>query len=265
MCHPNYWDSLVVSIFQKKAMEHTISGMFNLVFWQKERLTAFGFGVLFCLLLLLFWCFGFPPCPPKVLFFWCIFQSQHRSKSATEEKWKDFPLTFAYLGHIPNIHPLYGLYAECLWFRAVNLLLLLEWSAQCWHHNVPCRYTALELACAIQEQLWDLRPRSLWEGLLWPRKPNNIAVISMGFFLFVFFFPDFLTMRLKPLQRILFLLIVLLAVVLPRQTKVHLAVKILDEELSLKKKKRQPKTTQNNSTLQQNPKQGKKAPKPIGF
>lgn len=81
----------------------------------------------------------------------------------------------------------------------------------------PADTLPLNVVCAIQEQLWDFRSGSLWEGLLHPRKPNNIAVVSMGFF--GWFFLGLLTMRLKPLQRIT-LLMVLLAVVLPRQTNI---------------------------------------------
>lgn len=55
-------------------MEHTISGMFNLIFRQKERLTAFGFGF-FCLfvsaVVVVFWVFFF--FPPEVIFFDAFF------------------------------------------------------------------------------------------------------------------------------------------------------------------------------------------------
>lgn len=100
-----------------------------------------GFCLFVSAVVVVFWVFFF--FPPEVIFFDAFFQSLHRSKSPIEEKLKNCPLTFGYLGRIPNIHPLYGLSAECLWFRAVNLSFLGR-SAQCWHYGVPCRGTALE-------------------------------------------------------------------------------------------------------------------------
>lgn len=127
---------------------------------------------------------------------------------------KKSPLTFVCLGQILNIHPLYkktvcSLLRYLLVFHSSELWI----SSYFWRGQLsacttvcPTDTLLLNVACAIQEQVWDLSWRSLWEGLLLPscgdrhpRKPNIIAivlslsesgVISMG---------GFFTMRLKSL------------------------------------------------------------------
>lgn len=181
MRHPNYWDTLVVSIFQKRAMEHTISGMFNLIFWQKERLSSFGFEVLFVCFCCCCGVLGFFLFSPWGDILWCIFFSLCTGLNHPLKKnWKiaHWPLVI-WVGSQISIPKC----MDCVQSACGSELWISHfWGGQPSAGTTGCPAEALPLnvACAVQEQRWDLRSGSLWEGLLRPRKPNNIAVVWAG-------------------------------------------------------------------------------------
>lgn len=171
-------------------MEHTISGMFNLTFWQRGRITVLIWvlgGVFFMGLVVFFFFSSWG----DVL--WCILQSLHWSKWTTTEEKEQLSTDLYLFGSDPK-------YPSPCKMTVCSLLgyLLIFHSSELWISSYFLRgqlsaCTAIcpadtlfsNVACAIQEQVQDLSWGSLWEGLLplsCPRKPNIIAIVWMVLF-----------------------------------------------------------------------------------
>lgn len=132
------------------------------------------------------------------------------------KKLKKSPLTFACLGQILNIYPLY----EKIVCSLLRYLLIFH-SSELWISSYflrgqlsacttmcPADTLLLNVACAIQEQVWDLSWGSLRRGLLphscgdrRPRKPNVIAIVWVEVRVVLFPVGGFFTIRLKSLWK----------------------------------------------------------------